>query len=348
MAIFASVILKLIMKHFFSTIIALSFCALVSCMAQDIVKVGIIGLDTSHSIAFTKMLNGTEDNYYVRKYEVTAAYPYGTTEIESAAKRIPEYTEEIRSYGVRITASIEELLSLVDCVFLETNDGRLHLEQAAQVLKAGKKLYIDKPVGATLGEAIAIYELAELYGRPVFSSSALRFSQNTKDLRGGKYGAVLGADCYSPHHPEPTHPDFGYYGIHGVESLFAVMGTGCEKVSRAHTGSSDVVTGVWDDGRIGTFRAICDGPNIYGGTAITKEKGAVPVGGYEGYRVLLDAILEFFETDVPPVSSEETLEIFTFMKASNMSLERDSRAVSMEEAYKAGRKEADRLLKAYR
>ena len=144
------------------------------------------------------------------------------------------------------------------------------------------------------------------------------------------------------------YSDFGYYGIHGVESLFAVMGTGCKKVSRTHTGSSDVVTGVWDDGRIGTFRAICDGPNIYGGTAITREKGAVPVGGYEGYRVLLDAILEFFETDVPPVSSEETLEIFTFMKASNMSLERDSRAVSMEEAYKAGRKEADRLLKAYR
>ena len=336
------------MKYFLLSIVSMFSCAFLSCMAQDIVKVGIIGLDTSHSIAFTQILNGTEDNYYVRKYEVVAAYPYGTSEIESAAKRIPGYTEEIQAYGVKITESIDELLSIVDCVLLETNDGRLHLGQALQVMKAGKKLYIDKPVGSTLGEAIAIYELAARFGRPVFSSSALRFSQNTKDLRSGKYGVVIGADCYSPHHPEPTHPDFGYYGIHGVESLYAVMGTGCREVSRAHTESSDVVTGVWNDGRIGTFRAICDGPNIYGGTAITRGKGAVPVGGYEGYRVLLDAILEFFETDSSPVDSEETIEIFTFMKASNMSLERGGKPVSMDEAYKAGRKEADKLLKVFR
>lgn len=334
------------MKHFFS-IIVLSICALFSCLAQDVVKVGIIGLDTSHSIAFTKMLNGSEDIDYVRKYEVIAAYPYGTTAIESAAKRIPEYTSQMKDLGVIITGSIDELLDMVDCVFLETNDGHMHLGQAVKVFKAGKKLYIDKPVGATLGEAIAIYELAERYDRPVFSSSALRFSLKTQELRNGKYGEICSADCYSPHHPEPTHPDFGYYGIHGVESLFTVMGTGCEKVSRVHTSLGDVVTGVWKDGRTGTFRAIIQGPNIYGGTAITKKNNAVAVGGYEGYRVLLDAIMEFFETDVPPVSKEETLEIFAFMEASNMSMERDSKAVYLEEAYAAGQKEAAELLKSY-
>ena len=128
--------------------------------------------------------------------------------------------------------SIADLLEKVDCVLLETNDGRLHLEQAVEVFKSGKICYIDKPVGATLGDAIAIYEMAEKYNAPVFSSSALRFTPQNQKLRNGEFGKILGADCYSPHKVEPTHPDFGFYGIHGVETLYTIMGTGCESVNR--------------------------------------------------------------------------------------------------------------------
>ena len=241
--------------------------------AQDVIKIGIIGLDTSHSTAFTELLNGDSDDKFVKEFEVVAAYPYGSKTIQSSYERIPGYIEEVKKHGVEITSSIAELLDKVDCVMLETNDGRIHLEQAMEVFKSGKICYIDKPIGATLGQAIAIYEMAEKYNVPIFSSSALRYSPQNQKLRNGEFGKILGADCYSPHKVEPTHPDFGFYGIHGVETLYTLMGTGCESVNRMSSQDADVVVGRWKDGRIGTFRGIKEGPAIYGGTAYTP-KGA--------------------------------------------------------------------------
>ena len=313
--------------------------------AQDVIKIGIIGLDTSHSTAFTELLNGDSDDKFVKEFEVVAAYPYGSKTIQSSYERIPGYIEEVKKHGVEITSSIAELLDKVDCVMLETNDGRIHLEQAMEV--SGKICYIDKPIGATLGQAIAIYEMAEKYNVPIFSSSALRYSPQNQKLRNGEFGKILGADCYSPHKVEPTHPDFGFYGIHGVETLYTLMGTGCESVNRMSSQDADVVVGRWKDGRIGTFRGIKEGPAIYGGTAYTP-KGSIAAGGYEGYKVLLDQILTFFKTGVAPISKEETIEIFTFMKASNMSKEQNGKIVTMEEAYRKGLKDAQKLIKTYK
>ena len=315
--------------------------------AQDVIKIGIIGLDTSHSTAFTELLNGDSDDKFVKEFEVVAAYPYGSKTIQSSYERIPGYIEEVKKHGVEITSSIAELLDKVDCVMLETNDGRIHLEQAMEVFKSGKICYIDKPIGATLGQAIAIYDRAEKYNVPIFSSSALRYSPQNQKLRNGEFGKILGADCYSPHKVEPTHPDFGFYGIHGVETLYTLMGTGCESVNRMSSQDADVVVGRWKDGRIGTFRGIKEGPAIYGGTAYTP-KGSIAAGGYEGYKVLLDQILTFFKTGVAPISKEETIEIFTFMKASNMSKEQNGKIVTMEEAYRKGLKDAQKLIKTYK
>lgn len=327
------------------TLLFISLCLCINAMAQAPIRIGIIGLDTSHSTAFTELINGGKEAW-AEGFKVVAAYPYGSQTIESSYKRIPEYTETVKKHGVKIVDSIADLLKEVDCVLLETNDGRLHLEQAVEVFKAGKICFIDKPIGATLGEAIAIYAMAEKYNIPIFSSSALRYSPINQQLRNGELGKVIGADCYSPHSVEPTHPDFGFYGIHGVETLYTILGTGCQAVNRVSTEQGDVVTGYWDDDRIGTFRAIVKGPHIYGGMAYTESK-AVVAGGYVGYKVLLEQVLKFFKTGVAPVSKEETLEIFAFMRASNLSKERGGEMVTLDEAFKQGEKEAKRLLKQY-
>ena len=333
------------MKKLIITIVCL-LSALFTVRAQEVIRIGIIGLDTSHSTAFTELLNGTSDDPLAREFEVVAAYPYGSTSIPTSRDRIPGYIETVKKFGVEITSSIAELLDKVDCVLLETNEGRMNLEQAVEGFRSGKICYIDKPLGATLGEAIAIYEMADRYGASVFTSSALRYSPQNAALRSGEFGKILGADCYSPHTVEPTHPDFGFYGIHGVETLYTLMGTGCEAVSRIHSPMGDIVSGRWNDGRLGTFRAVVKGPAVYGGTAFT-EKGTVAAGGYAGYKVLLDEILNYFKSGVSPISKEETLEIFTFMKASNMSLERGGREVTKDEAYAEGGKEARQLPEAH-
>lgn len=335
------------MKRILLPLIAILLTTSHSVHAQNVIKLGIIGLDTSHSTAFTELLNGESDDPLVKEFQIVAAYPYGSKTIQSSYERIPGYIEEVKKHGVEITNSIAELLEKVDCVLLETNDGRIHPEQALEVFKSGKTCYIDKPIAATLGQAIAIYEMAEKYNVPIFSSSALRYSPLNQQLRNGEFGKILGADCYSPHKVEPTHPDFGFYGIHGIETLYTLMGTGCESVNRMSAKDTDVVVGRWKDGRVGTFRGIKEGPAIYGGTAFTA-KGAVAAGGYAGYKVLLDQILTFFKTGVAPVSKEETLEIFTFMKASNMSREQNGRIVTMKEAYQKGAKDAQKLIKFYK
>ena len=132
-------------------------------------KIGIIGLDTSHSVAFTKALNGAGMDK--QGFRIVAAYPNGSADIESSIKRIPGYTEEVKKYGVEIVGSIAELLSKVDFVCLETNDGRPHLQQVLEVFKSGKPVFIDKPVAASLADTIAIYKLANQFNVPVFSSS---------------------------------------------------------------------------------------------------------------------------------------------------------------------------------
>ncbi|WKN30847.1 Gfo/Idh/MocA family oxidoreductase [Porifericola rhodea] len=284
-----------------------------------ILKAGIIGLDTSHSVAFTKVLNDPDVKDDLKGIKVVAAYPHGSKDIESSVSRIPKYTEEIQAYGVEIVDSIEKLLNLVDVVLLETNDGRRHLEQAMMVFKAAKPVFIDKPIAASLSDTIAIFDAAEKYNVPVFSASSLRYAKDAQAVRSGKkIGNVLGADTYSPAHLEETHPDFYWYGVHGVELLYTVMKTGCKTVKRSHTKDMDVVVGHWDGGRIGTFRGMRKGKLDYGGTAY-GENAISSVGPYDGYRPLVVEIVNFFKSGKPPVEAKETIEIFAFMEAADES-----------------------------
>ena len=329
------------MKRVFALLLSL---VVVAATAQERIKVGIIGLDTSHSPAFIKHLNAEKPDSVFAGFQVVAAYPYGSKSIESSYKRIPGYTEEAKKHGVKIVESIEELLSMVDCVLLETNDGNCHLEQAELVFKAKKPMFIDKPIGANLAQTLAIVELSKRYGSPFFSSSALRFSVNTEKIRSGRYGKVHGAYAYSPAPNEPSHADLYWYGIHGVESLFAVMGKGCKSVQASTHESADVATAIWEDGRLGQYRGVRAGKQVFGGTAYCENR-CQAIGGYEGYAKLLENILNYFRTGKAPVEMEETVEIYTFMEAVNQSKRQGGKAVEMSEVRAKAEKQVAKLLK---
>jgi hypothetical protein len=292
-------------------------------------RVGIIGLDTSHSVAFTKSL--LKGDAAFKGYKVVAAYPQGSLDIISSTERIPGYTEEVKKMGVEIVNSISELLEKVDVVLLETNDGRRHLEQALQVFKSGKRIFIDKPIAASLKDAKEIFIAAEKYNIPVFSASSLRFAKGMSEIKNGSLGKVQGADTYSPLKFEKTHPDLYWYGIHGVEMLFTVMGIGCESVQRIIGVEQEVCIAKWKDGRIGTFRGIKNGKQDYGGTAF-GEKGISTLGPYNGYDPLLIEIINFYETGISPVDKNETLEICAFIEAADLSKKRNGQVVTLKKA----------------
>jgi len=307
------------------------------------IRIGIIGLDTSHSINFTKLINAEPADQAMHGCRVTVAYPHGSRDIKSSASRIPKYTEDIKALGVEVVDSIEKLLSQTDAVLLETNDGRRHLEQALEVFPTGKPVFIDKPTGSNLGEVVAIFRAAKHYGVPMFSSSSLRYTTGAQAIRGGAIGKVVGCDAYSPCSLEKTHVDLYWYGIHGVESLYTCMGTGCQSVAHTQTDDFEFSVGVWSGSRIGTFRGMRAGKRGYGGTAF-GEKGTMPIGDYGGYDPLVTRITKFFRTREVPIDPAETIELYAFMQAAYESKNQSGAAVTIAKVMETAEKQADELL----
>jgi predicted dehydrogenase len=279
-------------------------------------RIGIIGCDTSHVVAFTETLNNPEAKGHVPGGKVVAAYKGGSPDIPSSISRVEGYSKTLREkYGVKFYDRIEEMCKDVDAVLLESVDGRPHLEQARPVLLARKRVFIDKPMAASLQDVIEIFRLAREAKVPVFSSSSLRFARNTQAVRDGLIGRVTYAEAYSPCEREPHHPDLFWYGVHGVESLFTIMGTGCHTVQRQTTPDGKIeVVGTWSDGRKGVFREDQDFHGLAKG-----EKGETVAGSFDGYEPLVAAIMKFFQTGVAPVKPEETIEIMAFMEAADES-----------------------------
>ena len=293
------------------------------------IRVGLIGLDTSHAPAFAGILNDPNAKDHVVGARVVAAVPGGSPDLDASWKRVPEYTETlVKTHGVRIHGTVEAMVREVDAVMLLSVDGRPHLAQARAVLAAKKPLFIDKPLAISLHDGAEIFRLAREAGVPVFTSSSLRFAKVTQAVHQGSLGTVTNAIMGSPAHVEPTHPDLFWYGIHGVESLFTVMGRGCESVRRSQTPSGGIeVIGTWKGGRTGVFRERKD----YGGEAWGEKGSSDKVGTYDGYAPLVVEVVKFFETGVVPVQAEESLEILAFMEAADESKRRGGAAVTLDE-----------------
>lgn len=330
-------------------ILAISFLSIyANCQEKPKKRIGILGLDTSHAIEFASMFNGQAAKPEFNGYEVTMAYPWGSRTIEPGYTRVPGFIEKAQKLGIKIAGSIDELLANSDYILLETQDGNLHVEQALAVFKAGKPVFIDKPFAANLADVCLIFELAKKYNVSVFTSSSFRYIEPVELISTGVKGKVLGADCFGPCQEEPSHPTIYWYGIHVVEMLYTIMGTGCTSVSRTHTDESDFIVGKWNDNRIGTFRGmrIGVGPYYHYGGFAYCEKEPVALDKYDGYGYfdLMKEILKFFETGIVPVPHETTIEIYAFMSASSKSMLSNGMPVNISDLINEAKLEASRKL----
>jgi hypothetical protein len=283
-------------------------------------RIGIIGTDTSHVPAFTKLLNDPTSKDHIPGARVVAAFKGGSPDVESSHTRVDKFAEEIRTkYGVEIVPTIEELVKKVDAVFIESVDGRTHLKQARPVIAAKKPFFIDKPLASTLDDAREIAKLAKAAGVPWFSSSSLRYGEIATTMR---FPDATGALTWGPGPFEEHHYlDLSWYAIHPVEMLFTLLGTGCEEVTRVSGASADQITCRWKDGKIGTV--VANRPYSDYGALVTRGKVTVqsPPKSASSYVPLVREAIKFFQTGKPPVPNEETLEIFAFMDAAQRSKE---------------------------
>ncbi len=283
-------------------------------------RLGIVGTDTSHVTAFTKAFHDKTSADYIPGVRVVAAWKGGSPDVESSRTRVDRYAEELASkWGVEIVPDIASMCGKVDGFLLESVDGRTHLAQAKQIFACGKPVFIDKPLAATLEDAREIARLAKQAGVPWWSTSSLRYSEIVTSLQSD---STMGAITWGPGPLEEHHYlDLSWYAIHPIEMLYALMGTGCEEVTRTFTKDSDVVVGRWKDGRIGVVRA--NRPYSGYGAVVFRPKQIVQSApdAKTGYGSMLKEIVRFFETKQPPVAPEETLEMFAFMDAAQKSKE---------------------------
>jgi len=302
---------------------------------ENALRVGIIGLDTSHAVAFTQILNDPKDPNHVPGARVVCAFKGGSPDVVASRTRVDGFTKQlVEKYGIEIVESIPALCEKVDAVLLESVDGRRHLEQVRPVFAAKKRVFIDKPLAGSWKDGREIVRLSKESGTPFFSASSERFTDSLrKTMADPALGKPRGCDAFSVCLLEPHHPDLFWYGVHGVETLYAVMGTGCESVQRLHTADTDVVVGRWKDGRVGTFRGTRKGAGAFGAT-IFGEKAALStltIPDDHGYRNLLVEVVKFFRSGKAPVSAEEMLEVLAFMQAADLSKEKGGLEARLDE-----------------
>lgn len=303
------------------------FLILQPTFAADL-KLGLIGTDTSHVIAFTKSFNGPPGPNYVEGARVVAAYKGGSPDVESSHTRVDRFAEQLKTeWSIEFVDEIAELCTKVDAILLESVDGRTHLEQARQAFTCGKPVFIDKPLASTLEDAREISRLAGEAGVTWFSSSSLRWSEIATTL---KHEDATGVLTWGPGPTEPHHYlDLSWYAIHPVEMLYALMGPGCVEVTRTIGTTGDIIVGRWEDGRLGTVRTQ---PQSWKYGAVVFRPEGVEQSHPDmksSYTPMLREIVKFFRTGTPPVPNEETLEIFAFMDAAQKSKEQGGKPVKL-------------------
>ena len=302
--------------------------------ADKPLRAGIIGLDTSHVTAFTQRAERPQgDGRAGRHPGRGGAIPAGSPDIPSSRDRVAGYTKELRDkYGVEIVDSIDELLKKVDVVLLESVDGRPHLAQARPVFQAqeaglhrqagrrhaGRR---DRDLRAGQGDGHAL--LLQLV-------AAVQPGDRGDEGATPRSARSLGCDAYGPCHLEEHHPDLYWYGVHGVETLFTIMGTGCESVSRVQTEGTDLVGGRLEGRPDRHLPRPSPGRRATTGRRSSARRASPPAAATAAIEPLVVEICKFFRTGKPPVAAEETIEIFAFMEAADESKRQGGKPVTIE------------------
>jgi hypothetical protein len=294
-------------------------------------KVGMIGLDTSHCEAFLSVLNYPDGPHHVPGARVVGAYPGGSSLCAVSRDRVGKFTQAIRDkHNVGLYDSIEELGEQVDAFLLHSVDGRQHLEQFAILSRFGKPVFIDKPLACSHEDARRIAALAEESGTPWMSASSIRYAAGVSGLTKPE-DKVGSCEAFGTLPILGDYPTYFWYGIHGADLLLSYMGRGCRRVQALHQDQADLLVGTWDDGRIGTVRGMRFTAYHFGCSVFT---GSGTVHGLAAddppaHFLLVKQVVPFLQTGRSPIDPEETLEVMAFLEAAGQSFERGGESVEM-------------------
>jgi hypothetical protein len=305
-----------------------AFLAIAGARAADL-RIGVIGIDSSHSGKFAEAFNGTDASKRIAGARLTLGFKGGSPDMERSRSRVEKFSAELRdTYGVKLVDSLEEIAAGSDAIMILSVDGRAHLPEARAVFGKGKPVFIDKPFGGSLADSIALVKLARETNTRVYSCSNYRFATGLTKIKTALPGRLRLAEAYGPATLEPLMPDFYFYIVHVTESLYTLLGPGCESVARTSTKECEVATGVWQDGRIGVVYGL-KGSRVGNGATAFGAKSVASEVLETNFPALATTLVAFFRGADSPVRLEETLEIMAFMEAADESKRRGGAPVKL-------------------
>jgi len=295
-------------------------------------KVGIIGLDTSHSIEFVRRMQAPD---CPQDQKIEGMRAISCLRFPSPFQTEPDQDKrqaQLEQWGVKVTKNLGEVLNGVDAIMLEINDPSLHLQYFKKVMDAGKPVFLDKPPADNLKNAREIFNLAEKKKLKMFSASSLRVGpqviQMAKEISQPKIAMSIG-----PLGRAPAGSSVIWYGVHAVEMLQEIIGTGAKKVlaKKDFLGVTAIIE--YADNRRGIVQ-LNEGDYRYSILAQNeKQMQFLNVDTSRLYTDLLKEIKEFFKGGEPPVSFEESLEVQAILDAieesSSLPAERSGKEVSI-------------------
>ncbi|MEN6356168.1 MAG: Gfo/Idh/MocA family oxidoreductase [Armatimonadota bacterium] len=282
------------------------------------IRTAIIGLDTSHSVEFSRSINDPEcpAERKIDGMQVVSCLRFSTP--FQSEEGLDKRQEQLESWGVPVTLDFDEAIADCDAIMLEVNDPTYHLEYFKKCADLGKPIFLDKPLADTIQNGKAIYDLAASKNLRIFSTSSLRFTSELAEAS-SQIPQPKMVWTYGPLGKAPAGSSIIWYGVHAFEMLQRAIGSGAVSVQSANTSTGVVCTVDYDDGRRGVVE-LTEGSWIYGGCLRDKEHAvSYSVDMSKAYTSMLRKVEAFFKGTEQPATLDDALEIMALLDAAEKS-----------------------------
>ena len=285
-------------------------------MARDL-RIGIIGLDSSHTIEFTRRFQAPDcpPDQRVAGVTVTRCMRFETPFQDRAG--LDNRQQELEGWGVEVTEDFDTAVAGADAVMIEINDPNLHLEYVRRCAGLGVPLFLDKPLAQDLAAGLEIARIAAEHDLRVCSASSLRFAAGLQDACAA-LPAPRHVTTFGPINRAAAGSSIVWYGVHAVEMLVRAIGRGASMVSTHRWDEDAVLVVEYADGRTGVVE-LCVGGG-YGGVLRSGHDVVPYTVDHAGiYPALLNELVPFLAGGASPVPLEDAVEVIAILDAAERS-----------------------------
>ena len=263
-------------------------------------KIGFIDyyLDEWHANNYPKFIDEASNGEY------KVCYAYGMIDSPKGGMTNKEWAE---TYQVELLDTIEEVIEKSDyLIVLSPDNPEMHEELCDLPLKSGKLVYVDKTFAPDKETALRIFANADAHGTKCFSSSALRFSDELKEIDTDK--------IYKIYSEGPGR--IGNYLIHQIEPVIYLMKCRVKRLMFLGDELHPSLIIEFEDGRHVQIYQRLKGGLGFALTVVDEENMA---SRYEiksdFFALFIKAMLRFFDTGEVPVSHEQTVDVMAVRTA---------------------------------